>query len=152
MWFLGPGTAFNLALRDTLPELTTAFGFSPDTSGSVGNVLFWDFDSLAPGDSVVISYQFSVNSGVARDTAMVLVNQSVVESPNDPPLSNNFAQASVFTSGALCPPAGGFGADLDLIKTSEFDSLCLPFGKKDNFGSMPASACSILFTLLQIKK
>jgi len=53
----GPQTAYHFSLWDNIPDSLTAFGFSPPVTKIQNDTLFWEIDSLVPGDSLAFRFE-----------------------------------------------------------------------------------------------
>lgn len=112
---LGPNTAFNIGVRDTLPDF-----LSPIHSAVAdGNVLFWQIDSLTTEQSRDISYQARVDSVLPKPPPH-LTNISRVFAQNDTNATNNVDRFTVVTTLRPRPPKP---VDLAIQKQADKDSV-----------------------------
>jgi uncharacterized repeat protein (TIGR01451 family) len=121
---LGPATAFEIVVRDTIPDLLTPSGFD----SSSGNVLFWKFDSLAfspnPSERTIkIDYQARVVDSLAV-SPVTLINSSRVSAGNDSNMANNFTRRAVVAIDTTAPPPPPRpNTDLQLAKSASKDTV-----------------------------
>jgi uncharacterized repeat protein (TIGR01451 family) len=111
---LGPNTAFNITVRDTLPELLTAL----DGDSVAGNLVFWKIHSLAPAQNINIVYQAAVADPLPI-SPVELINIARVFADGDTNAANNFASATVI--GVNPPPPAC--PDLAVSVTTNKDSI-----------------------------
>ncbi len=119
----GPLTAFDFALRDTLPAQVNVSGALPDFGGKAqpsqnGGVVSWQIDSLAAGQTLVDSFQVQVVGQFADFTN--LINSSIVEAANDTTPDNNFDQTTVVVLPDV-PASANY--DLAHFQTASSDSV-----------------------------
>ncbi len=115
---LGPFTAYDITLTDTLPASVTPHNFSlPPTSAST-TTLIWNFDSLATSQSIIISFSVYVDS-LLPISPYRLYNRSKIDAPNDINTANNRATAIVWAKGPLLPRE----FDLSLGKLATKDTV-----------------------------
>ncbi len=108
---LGPATAFNFRICDTIPALLTP---SPHDT-----VLCWSVDSLAAQDSLIISYKAKVDSQLPV-SPIPLINVGEVIAANDTNAFNNVARDTIVAID--CPPQN---YDLQLTKRASKDTVCV---------------------------
>ncbi|RMF66966.1 MAG: DUF11 domain-containing protein [Calditrichaeota bacterium] len=90
----GPDTAFDVQVRDILPEHATAFDFNVDPRQTTGDTLSWHLDSLAVGETFQVAY----SGRAARDipfTPFHLMARGTVEAAFDVNRANNSDEAVV---------------------------------------------------------
>ncbi len=114
---LGPNTAFNITVRDTLPDLLTAL----DGDSVAGNLLFWKIDSLAPAQNINIAYQAAVADPLPI-SPVELINIARVFADGDTNAANNFASATVIAQNQPPPPPPK-NYDLSIEKIVSADSV-----------------------------
>jgi uncharacterized repeat protein (TIGR01451 family) len=113
---LGPDTAFDIAIRDTLPSFLSPV----DADSAVGNVLFWQLDSLQASENFEIVYRAQVQNPLPV-SPLELVNISRVLADNDTNLVNNAARDTVVARNATSP--GNKNYDLTIQKRADRDSV-----------------------------
>jgi uncharacterized repeat protein (TIGR01451 family) len=116
---LGPNTAFNITVKDTLPLFVSTFDFSLPPSRTADNVVEWQVDSLGAGNSFAISFMARVNVS-PPDSIAALVNRGHVSAPNDTLAANNSGQATVI---AVPKPKIEHKYDLRLTKAASLDTV-----------------------------
>jgi uncharacterized repeat protein (TIGR01451 family) len=82
----GPQDAVNVCLKDILPDGVTFYDAVPAQTDIVGHTLWWNFTSLAVGDSE----QITINVVIHNDTnSGVITNSAVVSSDTYDPMSGD---------------------------------------------------------------
>lgn len=115
---LGPNTAFNLTVTDTLPPFISPAGFTPPPNRMHGQVLQWDIDSLGVNGTAIMLYTAEVNVSPA-DTTALLETRAGVQAPADTLLTNNLAQNRV----VAVPRPVVHNFDLALVLLADRDSV-----------------------------
>lgn len=111
----GPNTAFNITVRDTLPEFLTPI----DVDSVQSNILFWRFDSLRAGQNLDIAYQATVANPLPS-SPIELNNVARVFAAGDTNAANNSASAKVIAENG---PPRGEKYDLSIQKSASEDSV-----------------------------
>ena len=94
----GPQMARNISIKDILPSGIKIVGTSVHPDSLSGNLLFWKFDSLSTGDSLIITLKAKAPDFVDRNPKPFL-NKSVVRAVNDTSIFNNADSAFVLVIG-----------------------------------------------------
>ncbi|NOY76392.1 MAG: PorV/PorQ family protein [Calditrichaeota bacterium] len=94
----GPRPARSISIKDKLPSGIKIVSTSIQPDSLSGNLLFWKFDSLATGDSLVIVLKAKAPDFVDRNPKPFL-NKSNVTAINDTSFFNNVDSVSVLVIG-----------------------------------------------------
>ncbi len=79
---LGPGTAYDVTVVDSLPALLSYSNFVPEPDSSFDNVVIWKFDSLSAGQTKTMTYS-AVCTQAISDSNLALDNVVLVAASND---------------------------------------------------------------------
>jgi len=79
---IGDGAAYHIAVSDTLPENISVANVNPLPDSAKGRILFWSFDSLAGGGTILIQYDAAIDRA-PDSTPFSLQNVAVVSAEND---------------------------------------------------------------------
>jgi len=90
----GPHTAVNVSIKDILPDTVSFIDAIPAQNGINGLTLWWNFTSLAVGDSELIIINVTINNDTESG---VIMNFAVVFSGTHDPMSGNNAAWAVTT-------------------------------------------------------
>ena len=127
----GPATAHSFELWNVFPDSVNLFAFNISPSRQTKDSLFWQFDSLLSGDSLVVTFRAEV-SDLLSDSLFPLINKSGLIAEGDTALSNNFDSTLVF---AIKKPIVKTGpTDLALMFTSTTDTMVTV--EKDTFNAV----------------
>ncbi|HDP98812.1 MAG TPA: DUF11 domain-containing protein, partial [bacterium] len=118
----GPGTAKEITISDTLPEIVTALGFSETPELFADRIIFWQLDSLAAGEQLVLSINTLVNPDIA-DSQTKLVNSAFTYANRDTNLSNNYARLETPITRPIDDDRQNY--QLEITKTASADSIKL---------------------------
>ena len=110
----GPQPARGISVKDILPAGIKIADTSIHPDSLAKNLLFWKFDSLATGDSLVITLKAKAPDFVDRNPKPFL-NKSVVRAINDTSFFNNVDSVSVLVIGTP-DTAVYFGFDSSNVK------------------------------------
>ncbi len=141
---LGPSPAFNIVVRDTLPDI-----LSPINVDSVqGNVLFWRFDSLRAAQNFNIVYQARVDNPLTN-SPVEIINTARVFADSDTNAHNNADSVTVIAQPRIVPPkpydlAIQKQTDKDNVLAGEIITYTLDI---QNSGPNPAFEIAVLDTL-----
>lgn len=111
-----PTTAFNLTLRDSLPDFMTVAdtAFSQPPDHIEGHFLIWRFDSLSQSQTMTITYTAQVDATLP-DSVTEFIKTSELLADCDIDLSNNFASDAVVVKLPEC--------DLTLTKNATAETV-----------------------------
>ncbi|MFQ5604361.1 MAG: hypothetical protein ACE5HS_13920 [bacterium] len=98
---LGPTTAFNFALQDTIPDFLIPFDFEPQPDSLKKNVAFWNLDSLGVAQETTFSYAVRVAKAIS-DSIVSFINKSHVQAQCDTNDFNDFAVDTVYFKPSKC--------------------------------------------------
>ena len=115
----GPDPAKNIRLRDVLPGFVSIVDFSLQPSSTSQDTLFWQFDSLAVGDSIQITLGARIEPTIPS-LPFQIINIASVTAPDESNLANNTATAVV--------RAVPVRYDLELTKLADLDSVQIGSG------------------------
>jgi len=117
---LGPGTAYHVTVRDSLPTELIVSNFNPEPDSTFENVLFWNYDSLAAGQIEIINYAASLNPALP-DSNYSIVNVAFVSSDGDTNLIGEEARSRIIIIEENYPP--DYSYNLELTKTTDRDTV-----------------------------
>lgn len=145
---LGPTTAFEVTLVDTLPELITLSGVSITPDSTAKNLYFWFLDSLSVSEMRTITLEVKLFEQITNQVVSIK-NSAFVDAANDTNLSNNYSNA-VVTAIMQARPKPAF--DLSLNKTASRDTMTAGEGFSynltiKNLGPVAAGNFSVTDTL-----
>ncbi|MCH7674957.1 DUF11 domain-containing protein [candidate division KSB1 bacterium] len=110
----GPDPATDIRLRDVLPGFVSIVDFSLQPSSTSQDTLFWQFDSLAVGDSIQITLGARIEP-TPPSLPFQIINTASVTAPDESNLANNTANALV----TIIP----ISYDLEITKSASADTL-----------------------------
>ncbi|MCH6559377.1 DUF11 domain-containing protein [candidate division KSB1 bacterium] len=110
----GPDAATDIRLRDVLPGFVSIVDFSLQPSSTSQDTLFWQFDSLAVGDSIQITLGARIEP-TPPSLPFQIINTASVTAPDESNLANNTANALV----TIIP----ISYDLEITKSASADTL-----------------------------
>ena len=110
----GPDAATDIRLRDVLPGFVSIVDFSLQPSSTSQDTLFWQFDSLAVGDSIQITLGARIEP-TPPSLPFQIINTASVTAPDESNLANNIANALV----TIIP----ISYDLEITKSASADTL-----------------------------
>ncbi|MBD3289171.1 VWA domain-containing protein [candidate division KSB1 bacterium] len=156
----GPVTAHDFEVQNQMPDSVSTFNINLPVSKQMGDTLFWQFDSLAAGDSILITFQARVSDSLQL-TPFPLVNTCRIIAPNDTLLENNLSWLTVYAIERVIEEPKFTDVELSLI--SETDTFrvidedtvaAVEPGDQFNYelsirnlGSVRSDSLSILFKL-----
>ena len=91
---LGPDNAHGLTVTDTIPELISAFNFSPEPDSTFENILFWFFESLQIGQKETITFAASAKASLPGPINLI-INKATLDATGDTNSENNYDEALV---------------------------------------------------------
>ncbi|MCH8954711.1 DUF11 domain-containing protein [candidate division KSB1 bacterium] len=110
----GPDPATDIRLRDVLPGFVSIVDFSLQPSSTSQDTLFWQFDSLAVGDSIQITLGARIEP-TPPSLPFQIINTASVTAPDESNLANNTANALV----TIIP----ISYDLEITKSASADTI-----------------------------
>ena len=110
----GPDPATDIRLSDILPSYVSIVDFSLQPSSTSQDTLFWQFDTLAVGDSIQITLGARIEPTLPS-LPLQIINTAFVTAPDDANLANSTAKALV----TIIP----ISYDLEIIKSASADTL-----------------------------
>lgn len=115
---LGPNDASDIALWDSVPDSVTIVNFTLGPPDLVtADTLYWNFDSLAPNDSIIIAFTARVPEFMDLPvTPFEQANKSWVIAEHDTNDTNDRDSTSVY----VVPP---LNYDLELVKTASTNNV-----------------------------
>ncbi|MFQ5674529.1 MAG: DUF11 domain-containing protein [bacterium] len=131
----GPDLATDIVVRDALPSHLRASHFSVPPAAIMPDLIQWQFQSLAVGDSIEITYDANILATIPQLPSLV-TNTAIVSAPLEINANNNSASAMV--------RAVPMRYDLELLKSASKDSVQIGRGFSYNLivvnrGPDPAS-------------
>ena len=110
----GPDPATDIRLSDILPSYVSIVDFSLQPSSTSQDTLFWQFDTLAVGDSIQITLGARIEPTLPS-LPLQIINTAFVTAPDDANLANSTAKALV----TIIP----ISYDLEITKSASADTL-----------------------------
>lgn len=128
---LGPAMARNFTLLEVAPDSVAISDFNLLPTSSIQNNYFWQFDSLAPGESIALSFQATVSS-LLDEFPFALQNISQVFAAKDTNSVNDSTSTLVY---AIPAPGDSEGndADVSITQTALTDSFSVANGDTTRF-------------------
>ncbi|MCI0512229.1 hypothetical protein L0128_03360, partial [candidate division KSB1 bacterium] len=120
----GPASARNWQLQTTLPAQVRAYDYNRPVTRQVGDTLFWQIDSLAMGDSLIITSQITGPDSIPNHL-FPLTHRSQLQATHDTQLENNQATTVVY---ALLRPTRDY--DLALTQRAITDTSVMYQGAR----------------------
>ena len=117
---LGPDSAFQIIVIDSLPQEINIVQYLPQPDSSDGQKIFWFPDPLAPGDSAIFSLSAQIDSNFAAQN-LLIENNARTDAVNDTIKENNHDQSSAFIYWEK-PPQPQF-CDVSINKTVSTDTI-----------------------------
>jgi len=110
----GPDPATDIRLSDILPSYVSIVDFSLQPSSTSQDTLFWQFNTLAVGDSIQITLGVRIEPTLPS-LPLQIINTAFVTAPDDANLANSTAKALV----TIIP----ISYDLEITKSASADTL-----------------------------
>gem|GEM_PF-4550064 len=110
----GPDPATDIRLSDILPSYVSIVDFSLQPSSTSQDTLFWQFNTLAVGDSIQITLGARIEPTLPS-LPLQIINTAFVTAPDDANLANSTAKALV----TIIP----ISYDLEITKSASADTL-----------------------------
>lgn len=117
---IGKATAYEISLTDTLPWFVTVNNFNPTPNSTQGNIIFWNFDSLAVGQTIIVTYTATLDQ-LPPDSSFSLINVAAVTAPSDSNLVGEWAGSRVIIDDGRIPP--NLVYNLGLSKQTDKDTV-----------------------------
>jgi len=128
---LGPGTAYNVTLKDVLPDSIAIVRFNFEPVKQSSDTLFWQIDSLPAGEIFTISFDAIAADSFSR-TPYVLINEGWVFGDNDEVAQNNYAVTTVYVISNLNKQPL-VNVDISVSQTALTDSFSIVDGDTMRF-------------------
>lgn len=115
---LGPVTAEQISLRHLLPDSVSVADFSLAPSTQLHDTLFWQFDSLAAGDSLRIDFVARVRDSLPF-YPFPLASLTEVAAPRDSVDDNNSASTRAYVLRRPTPPSGNTDVAVAIVALTD---------------------------------
>ncbi len=93
----GLGPAKDFTLLDMLPDSLATFNFNIRPDSSKNSTLIWNFDSLAVGDSITISFNSQIGD-IPLNQTVTFCNKTWLNAPCDVVPDNNVSSSTMYAS------------------------------------------------------
>ncbi|MFQ5751394.1 MAG: FlgD immunoglobulin-like domain containing protein, partial [bacterium] len=123
---IGIHTAFHITLVDTIPEFITPSNFNRQPDSKINNILFWQFDSLAPGHNTIVTFTAKVNTSLPDNVTEIVNKSGVIADCDVDNISNNFESFSVIVTEFM-ENCSLFNLDVNVYEPEKGDRLGINF-------------------------